>query len=270
MGVVYAAADQALDRDVAVKVLRDELAADARAAERFEREARLAARFSHPNVVTVHDFGLTAGRGFLVMELLTGHSLREELDRERRLDPRRVLEVLGPVCAAVQAAHHRHLVHRDLKPENIFLSTSEGIETPKVLDFGISKMSLAATTGGVPMGEEACAARDRFTVATAPGALVGTPEYMAPEQIRGEEMKMAWDVWALAIMAYEMLTGRVPVLAGFAPNVDWPPVPDEGPAGRARAFFLRALSIDPARRPGSVHEFYEGLMSSLAAGESRP
>ena len=93
---------------------------------------------------------------------------------------------------------------------------------------------------------------------------------MAPEQIRGEEMKMAWDVWALAIMAYEMLTGRVPVLAGFAPNVDWPPVPDEGPAGRARAFFLRALSIDPARRPGSVHEFYEGLMSSLAAGESRP
>jgi serine/threonine protein kinase len=257
MGVVYAAADRALDRDVAVKVLRDELAADIRAAERFEREARLAARFSHPNVITVHDFGVAAGRAFLVMELLTGITLRDELEREGRLDPHRVLNVLGPLCSAIEAAHRRHLVHRDLKPENIFLARSEGVETPKVLDFGISKVS-SATAAGLAAG------------AAASSVLVGTPEYMAPEQLRGEEVRPAWDIWALAIMAHEMLAGHRPVPSGIGASgsaASWPFVPDRvavgEPDSRVRSFFVRALSIDPSPRPATAREFYDGLGVAL-------
>jgi tRNA A-37 threonylcarbamoyl transferase component Bud32 len=253
MGIVYAAADQALARDVAVKVLRDELAADARAAERFEREARLAASFSHPNVVTVHDFGVAAGRGFLVMELLAGISLREELERERRLEPRRVLDMLGPVCAAVDAAHRRRFVHRDLKPENIFLARSDGIETPKVLDFGISKFGRGATAS-IPGAE------------TAVGVLLGTPEYMAPEQLRGEDVQPAWDIWALAMVAHEMLTGHRPIPAGFGAEPGGPFLQDGGPSDRARSFFLGALSIDPANRPPSAKAFYDGLRGALLGG----
>ncbi len=253
MGVVYAAADQALARDVAVKVLRDELAADARAAERFEREARLVASFSHPNVVTVHDFGAAAGRGFLVMELLAGASLREILERERRLEPRRVLDVLGPVCAAVDAAHRRRFVHRDLKPENIFLARSDGIETPKVLDFGISKVGRGAAAS-IPGAE------------TAAGVLLGTPEYMAPEQLRGEDVQPEWDIWALAMVAHEMLTGHRPIPAGFGAEPGGPFLQDEGFSDPSRSFFLGALSIDPANRPPSANAFYDGLRGALLGG----
>jgi hypothetical protein len=260
MGIVYAATDEALERGVAVKVLRDELAGDTRAAERFEREARLAARFSHPNVVTVHDFGVTAGRGILVMELLSGLSLRDELERRRPMEPRRVLDVLGPVCGAVEAAHRRGLVHRDLKPENIFLARLEGIETPKVLDFGISKATRMAAAGA-PAN------------AATSSVIVGTLEYMAPEQLRGEEPHASWDIWALAVIAHELLTGHRPIPFGFGPpgggaEAAWPFVPADAspgdPKGRASTFLLGALSIDAARRPASALAFHDALKAALA------
>jgi len=140
MGAVYEALDTALERRVAVKVIRDDLVGSAEAAERFRKEARAAASFTHPNVVTVHDFGAAAdARAFLVMELLEGATLRDELKRNSRLAPSRALDIMRGVSAAIEAAHRRQLIHRDLKPENIFLAQTEAGEVAKVLDFGIAK-----------------------------------------------------------------------------------------------------------------------------------
>lgn len=272
MGIVYAASDESLGREVAVKVLRDELATDPRAADRFEREARLAAAFSHPNVVTVHDFGVAAGRGFLVMELLSGTSLRDALERDGRLTSARVIAVMGSICGAVEAAHRRGLVHRDLKPENIFLARSEGIETPKVLDFGISKIGAVAGAGaGRAMTASATPSAavvpaGAFLAQTVAGALVGTPEYMAPEQIRAEAAQPAWDVWALAVIAFEMLAGRRPTPAGFSAAGGSPFLEERALPSATRSFFRRALAIDPGERPASARELHEGLTSALGGG----
>ncbi len=260
MGTVYAATDTALDRRVAVKLIRDDLVGSAEAAERFRRESRAAASFSHPNVVTVHDFGVAAAtRAFLVMELLDGHTLREELKREKRLAARRTLEVLRGVTAAVDAAHRRQLIHRDLKPENIFLARDEDGETAKILDFGIAKF-LPSATGP--------------TADTGTGLLVGTLYYMAPEQLRGEHLHASWDLWALAVIAYEMLTGTHPfaaggtavecqaaLLAGRATLVAFH-LP-ESPA-RWQEFFDCALALEPTRRPASARLFCSELDRALA------
>jgi tRNA A-37 threonylcarbamoyl transferase component Bud32 len=259
MGTVYEATDTALERRVAVKLIREDLVGSAEAAERFRREARVAAGFAHPHVVTVHDFGVAeSNRAFLVMELLSGISLREALRREARLRPPRVLAILGDVCAAVDAAHRKQLVHRDLKPENIFLAHAESGETSKVLDFGIAKFLPSDT---------------QVTVDTSPGALAGTLRYMAPEQLRGGAVEAAWDLWALAVVTYEMLTGTCPfptassaalhsaVLAGH-----FTPVPThlaEAPEAWQR-FFERALSADAQKRPGSAPALLAELRKALA------
>ncbi|MFQ5696276.1 MAG: serine/threonine-protein kinase, partial [Terriglobia bacterium] len=246
MGTVYAATDTALERRVAVKVIREELVGSADVAERFRREARAAAGFSHPNVVTVHDFGVAAGtRAFLVMELLEGTGLREELRRQKRLAASRTREILRGVCAAVEAAHRRPLIHRDLKPENIFLARAEAGETPKVLDFGVAKFLPTST---------------QPTADTGSSFLVGTLQYMAPEQLRGQAADAAWDLWALAIVAYEMLTGARP-FPGATP-VEWQsallagrfmPLATHLPDAPApwQEFFERALALEPQRRPRS-------------------
>jgi tRNA A-37 threonylcarbamoyl transferase component Bud32 len=259
MGTVYEASDTALERRVAVKVIREDLVGSADAAERFRREARVAASFSHPNVVTVHDFGVASGtRAFLVMELLQGRTVREELWGQKRFSTARVLSVVRDACSALQAAHQRQLVHRDLKPENIFLVVGPAGEAAKVLDFGIAKFLSTATL--------------QPTADTAPGAVMGTLRYMAPEQWRGGEPDAAWDLWALAVVAYEMLTGAYP-FDGYSP-ADWfgaaaaikfvplaahlPNVPRSG-----QEFFERALALEPARRPRSAHEFLEKLQQAL-------
>jgi hypothetical protein len=251
MGTVYAASDLALEREVAVKVLRDDLAGDAEAVGRFEREARTAAGLSHPNVVTIHDFGVTAGgRAFLVMERLQGRTLREEMERHGALPPARTVSVLRGVCAAVDAAHRRRLVHRDLKPENVFLATIDEIEVPKVLDFGIAKAFRAAT--GVRGSQ------------TAAGVLVGTPEYMAPEQLRGEDAGPSWDLWALGVLTYELLTGGHPFSSIVVGRVDGGLTAAPTSAARTphaladdrwSAFFEEALAIDPIARPPNAAAF---------------
>jgi len=195
MGTVYEAIDTALDRHIAVKVIRQDLLGSAVAAERFRQEARAAASFTHPNVVTVYDFGVAAnGRAFLVMELLEGTTLREEIRKQGRLTASRTLEVLRDVCAAVEAGHRRQLVHRDLKPENIFLAHADTGDTAKVLDFGLAKLLSGS----------------QQTLDTSTGALVGTLHYMAPEQLRGQPADPAWDLWAVSVITYEMLTGVHP------------------------------------------------------------
>jgi tRNA A-37 threonylcarbamoyl transferase component Bud32 len=249
MGTVYAAFDTALERQVAVKLLREDLVGGRGAAERFQSEARLAAGLAHPNVVTVHDIGSTAsGRAFFVMELLAGRTLREELQRVGRLVPSRVLHIMRGVSAAVEAAHQRQMIHRDLKPENIFLchkrpaavsgANSEPVEIPKVLDFGLAKALEASGAAAL----------------TQSGLIAGTPPYMAPEHLRGEEPSPDWDLWALAVIAFEMITGALP----FAGTPSAPPRLDRLPAG-LHELFSRALTIDPLNRPTSAREFLDEL-----------
>jgi serine/threonine-protein kinase len=258
MGTVYEASDTALERVVAVKVIREDLLASSEAAERFRREARATASFAHPNVVTIHDFGFaTEARAFLVMERLNGRTLREELQREGRLPASGTLEILRGVCAAVDAAHCRHLIHRDLKPENIFLCQDRRGLVPKVLDFGVAKF--------LPLAMHS-------TAETASGALVGTLRYMAPEQLRGEPPKASWDIWALGTITYEMLAGTHPYAE--VNSLEWPaaliagrwtPVWEhfvEVPV-RWQQFFERAFASEIARRPASALVFLSELESAL-------
>lgn len=268
MGAVYEATDSALARRVALKVVREDRLGSPGAVLRFQREARAAAGFPHPNVVAVYDYGIEAGtRAFLVMELLEGVTLRDELRSRQRLDAVRVLGVFRGLCRAVEAAHLRQLIHRDLKPENIFLARSgeAGTETVKVLDFGIAKVlpGLEERTETWNPGE------------TDAGVVVGTPGYMSPEQLLGEEPAVSWDLWALAVTAYESLTGVLPfpaasreqwrhsVLAGFhmplGEHLTDPPASCE-------EFFARSLATDRERRPGSAAEFLQDLERALSPG----
>jgi Protein kinase domain len=255
MGTVYEARDGALERRVAVKVIRDDMVGSPDAADRFRREALVAASFAHPNVVTVYDFGITDNaRGYLVMERLNGATLRETLRRDGRLAPSRTLHVMRGVCQAVDAAHRRQLVHRDLKPVNIFLTNEE---VPKVLDFGIAKFVRLALDS---------------TALTATGAVVGTLGYMSPEQVRGGAPHPSWDLWALAVVAYEMLASGRPFaethpLDSF-PAVaagTWIRLTDRHPElpSALDSVFARAFSLDPAERPPGALVFMGSLAQAL-------
>jgi hypothetical protein len=252
MGTVYAARDLQLNRSVAVKLLRDRLASD-RAVETCRKEARAAAALAHPNVVTIHDIGLTAdGRPFLVMQLLRGRTLREALGAGP-LPPSHVRTVFEGVCAALEAAHAEGLVHRDLKPENVFLvNGNTDAASVKLLDFGISTF-----------------VDDPGTSARSGGA--GTPEYAAPEQLHGEPASPSWDVWALSVMAFEATVGVRPVacvsavLAGRlgAEQGAW-----NGPALQRltpalAALFGDALSLDGGQRPKTPAAFLDRLRRAL-------
>jgi eukaryotic-like serine/threonine-protein kinase len=204
MGEVYRARDERLDRDVAVKVLPQAVAADAERLSRFEREVKVLARLEHPNILTIHDFGVEAGSAaragrpiaFAVTELLVGQTLRERLG-EGPLSPRRAVEIAAAVADGLVAAHDQGIVHRDIKPENLFLTAAGRV---KILDFGIAK--LAQSDPG-----------DRSTiltraVSTGAGVIVGTVGYMAPEQLRGLPVDHRADIFAFGCVLYEMLSGR--------------------------------------------------------------
>jgi serine/threonine protein kinase len=261
-GTVYEATDNALQRRVAVKVIRDDWTGSPEAAHRFRREARASASFAHPNVVTVYDFGVESeSRGFLVMELLTGETFRDELARTTRLHPNRVLQLMRGVCAAVDAAHELRLIHRDLKPENIFVARSGSTEAVKVLDFGVAKF--------LSRDDAATAA----TLETNTGVLIGTLSYMSREQLLGEKPDTSWDIWALSVVSYEALTGALPfgpssskewhsgVLSGSFISLDryLPNAP-----ARWQGFFARTFSINRGKRPQSVAEFFRHLEEALS------
>ena len=260
MGTVYEAVDVALDRPVAVKVVRDEWVHNPMATQRFRREARAVAGFAHPNVVTVYDYGVETGsRVFLVMELLHGTTLREELRRSGRLSPARTLDVLRGVGSAVGAAHQRGFIHRDLKPENIFLVEHGG--PAKVLDFGVAKPLARVDTADPGAAPE-----------TEVGVLVGTIGYISPEHLLGDSPDVSWDLWALTVVAYESLTAALPfpvesreawrqlALSGrFRPLSDHladPPAPWQ-------AFFDRSFALDRASRPQSAAEFFRRFEQAL-------
>jgi len=258
MGKVYRATDVSLNRTVAVKMIRDEFFANQNAMEKFRQESRVTASLAHPNVVTVHDFGLdTSQRVFLVMELLEGITLREEFRQKTRLTAGRTLELFEGICAGIGAAHARGLVHRDLKPENIFVSRPNVLELVKITDFGIAKtLSELANDSN----------------ATATGVLVGTMRYMSPEQLQGKSISARWDVWALGVIAYEALCGTAPfsgtdfstlrsAIMGVAfPKVGMlvPEAPD-----RWQDFFVRAFEPLEEQRPQSVEMFWEEMQECL-------
>jgi tRNA A-37 threonylcarbamoyl transferase component Bud32 len=260
MGAVYVAIDTALERPVAVKVIRDDVTSALDLASRFRREARAAASFAHPRVVRVYDFGVErSGRPFLVMELLEGSTLRERLASGAPMDGTEALQILRGVCSALAAAHARALVHRHLKPENIYLQRHATGVVPKVLDFGLAKALHGEQTP-----------TDSTAFGTSVGMLVGTLEYMAPEQVAGDDVNPAWDVWAVGIIAYEMLTGRHPfrqaVGFGYGHSADSPTAEHGGGPTlppTTEAFFRRALSRNRSDRPATADDFLAGIEQVL-------
>ncbi len=200
MGEVYRAHDEKLDRDVAVKVLPEDVVQDSELLERFEREARAAAAIGHPNILAIHELGSHDGRPFIVTELLDGESLRDAISRGD-LTTRKTLDYGAQISEGLAAAHERGIVHRDLKPGNLFI-TSDG--HVKILDFGLARLvQLEASVG------ETSEALNEATT-TSPGTVMGTVGYMSPEQVRGQPTDHRSDIFTLGVVLYEMLTGLSP------------------------------------------------------------
>jgi DNA-binding response OmpR family regulator len=198
-GAVFKATHLTLNRPVAIKVLRPSPGNDSpEAVERFRQEALSASRLSHPNAVTVKDFGVSsAGIAYLVMELLEGRTLKEVLNQEGALSICRSAEILGPVCDALAEAHAANVVHRDVKPDNIFLHTSEAGEIIKVVDVGIAKL----------FGQ---ASPPEMQGMTETGVILGTPDYMSPERLSGGRYDGRSDVYSVGVLLYQMITGKFP------------------------------------------------------------
>jgi serine/threonine protein kinase len=230
MGFVYKARQRSLDRLVAVKLFPREAYADPSFAERFANEARILANLSHPNIVAAYEFGESSRYCHLVMELISGQSLRERIERGP-MPQGEAVDIARQVCDALEYAHGRGVIHRDIKPENILLEDRGGGGVRvRVADFGLAKLVQRRPTD--------------FSI-TAPNRLMGTPDYMAPEQRqKPNEVDARADVYALGVVLYEMLTGQLP-LGRFAP-----PAAD----ARLNRIVLRCLETLPQNRYGGVAE----------------
>ena len=213
MGVVYKARQPRLNRLVALKILAPEREKDPAFAGRFEKEAQALARLNHPNIVTVHDFGETGGMYYLLMEFVDGVTLRHLLGSSR-ISPREALAIVPQICDALQYAHDHGIVHRDIKPENILLDRAGRV---KVADFGLAKLVGGSGTGVSPVGHEQTATIAGETPAplssatTEAGHILGTPQYMAPEQVtHPQDVDHRADIYSLGVVFYQMLTGELP------------------------------------------------------------
>lgn len=204
MGVVYKARDLLRDRLVAVKMLHPHLTSDQQGVKRFQHEVRACRALEHPNVVQVHDSGITEdGRPYLVMTYIDGRSLGEVLEKEHSLEPERAILIFSQVCDALAHAHHKGVVHRDLKPNNIMLVASEASkDVVKIVDFGIAK--LVAPDG-----------TDTQTL-TRTGETFGSPWYMSPEQCLAQRLDSRSDIYALGCVMYHALTGKPPLVGESA------------------------------------------------------
>jgi serine/threonine-protein kinase len=257
MGVVYAALDDRIDKQIAIKVLREEFVRRQDVVARFTQEARSAGRIKHENVLDVTDYGRTEDNGFYIaMELLVGTDLAEVLTRDRTVVPERGIDIAIQICRALAAAHREGVVHRDLKPENVFLVRSDDErEVVKIVDFGIAQLKDGAE-GGRKL--------------TRTGMIFGTPEYMSPEQAAGKPIDLRVDVYATGVILYEMFTGRVPFFGDTFMGVltqhmfeAVPPLRQVNPECAANedleSVILKALSKDPAQRYATMNELAEDL-----------
>jgi serine/threonine-protein kinase len=253
MGEVYEAEHALIRRRVAVKILQRSLASDPQAIERLQREAQSTSGLGHPNIVDTLDFGWSDdGEVFLVMEWLEGENLDQRLHRGP-IDVPTGLEIAAQAAAGLAEAHERGVIHRDLKPANLFLTRDRrGALVVKVLDFGIAKLAA------------------HHTKLTGTGVLVGTPNYMAPEQAFGEEVDARADIYALGVILYELVTGQVPfhadsplaVLHQHTSRIPVPPstiAPERGISHEVEALVMRCLAKKPGERFASMHELAQAI-----------
>jgi serine/threonine-protein kinase len=247
MSDVYLADDQLLSREVAVKVLHPELARDPSYIQRFRYEAQAAANLNHPNIVNIYDWGNEGDIYYIVMEYVEGRSLSDLLRREGKLLPERAAEIAAEIAAALQFAHRRNLVHRDIKPHNIIITPTGQV---KVMDFGIARTS----TG---------------TGMTQTGVVMGTAQYISPEQAQGLSVDGRSDIYSLGILLYEMLTGRVPfddenpITVAYRQVKDDPMPPsliDREIPPTIEAIVMKALAKNPDNRYQTAQEMKADLL----------
>ncbi len=262
MGIVYRAHDTRLDRDVAIKVLNEAAVTNTTRIERFKREARAVARLSHPNIMEIHDFGAQDNVIFAVMELLEGIDLRQHMN-QGRIAVRDAMKIARQVAEGLEAAHSEGVVHRDIKPENLFLNSDGRL---KILDFGLAHLR-------TPLGAHASDIRTMSL--TDAGTVLGTPRYMSPEQVRGQEINCSSDIFSLGCVTYEMVTGKHPFLRKTKADTMSAILHDEPePMGNLRPsvsppldqLVLRCLEKRPRDRFHSAHDLGCALQ---AIGDTR-
>jgi serine/threonine-protein kinase len=266
-GVVYRAVHPVIGKAAAVKILKREFSADPDMVSRFISEARAVNQIRHRNIVDIFSFGaFRDGRQYYVMELLEGQPLDQYLAANAPLSPADALPILDRISRALDAAHGAGIVHRDLKPANVFLATDDGVRFPKLLDFGVAKLTRE---------DERYAGYRTHT-----GAMLGTPHYMSPEQCRGEAVDCRTDIYAFGVMVQEMLTGHLPfegdsLLKIMTMHTSTPPpkMSEKNPVlpFELDAPVLRMLEKEPARRPLSVGQAYRELSDAArVAGHAVP
>ncbi|NVB85338.1 MAG: protein kinase [Kofleriaceae bacterium] len=269
MGAVYRGEQISLKRAVAVKLLRPELGANQVILRRFNAEAEAVAKLSHPNTVNIYDFGQdTDGSLFIAMEFIEGRSLRSAISKDGPFHPARAIAISLQISASLSDAHSHSIVHRDLKPDNVMLQDrGRQKDVVRVLDFGIAKLR-----------DDSRATQQAMTQA---GDMLGTPQYMAPEQIRGEAIDGRTDIYALGCLIYEMVTGRMPfeaptVMAMLSKHLleqVVPPSqrrPDLALPATIDQLVLGAMAKDPKSRPATMDQFGEMLQALLASLPADP
>ena len=253
VGEVFLGWHEVLQRHIALKLIHASLQVDPKVLARFRREARAASTIAHPGIPHIHDFGHSEdGRPYLVMDHVEGPTLARVLDREGALPVSRAVVLLGQIASALAAAHDAGVVHRDLTADNVMLTTGEGGDQIKILDFGLAKV-LSSDTAEL----------------TTEGSFHGTPEYLPPELIDGREVDHRADIYSLGVLAYEMLTGEVPfpgtlfqVLNAHLKKDPLAPsgrAPREDIPGALDRLVLRCLAKDPAQRYQTAIEVLEDL-----------
>ncbi len=261
MGAVYRAEEEGLGRKVALKVIAPELAQDERFRERFLRESRIAASLDHPHVIPLYQAGDVDGLLFLAMRYVEGYDLAKLIAEQGALEPRRAVELLSQIAEALDAAHEKGLVHRDVKPSNVLIAESAGREHCYLGDFGLTKRT--GSLSGVSVA----------------GEIVGTLEYVAPEQITGDALDERADVYSLGCVLYECLTGQSPFPRATDVALLWAHVHEEPtPPSTARAelpkeldtVLTRALAKEPGRRYRSAGELLAATRSALRLVEAPP